>query len=372
MKISTEQKVYALALSFLEGIGPIRARKLIEYFGGPKSVWEASNADLQAVSGITKDLIKQFQMSSFLEKAQNELAWAEHKGIQVHYYSEPAFPWRMKQADDSPIILFQKGNTDLNVQRTLAIVGTRSNTNYGRDFLHSFVPELHSYQPLLLSGLAYGIDALAHRNAVKQKMPNVAVLAHGFDRIYPASNRRLAEDIISIGGSWISEFPSGTKPDRENFPKRNRLIAACADAVVVVEAANKGGALITADLANSYNRDVFSVPGRHNDAMSSGCNRLIKSQQAHLLESVKDLAYIMGWEQKEKQEKPEQLQIFPRLTGPEQKVLDALRAAGNAQSLDGLHLKLEIPSSSILGLLLSLELKSIVETIPGPLYRLKA
>lgn len=372
MKISTEQKASALALSFLEGIGPIRAKKLIEFFGSPKAVWEASQEDLLEIPGMTPSIAQQFENESFLLKADSEIEWAEQSGILVHYYQDSAYPWRMQQVEDGPLLLFQKGHTNLNPKRTLAVVGTRTNSQYGRRFLQKFTSEISAFAPLLFSGLAYGIDALAHRNAVEQGLPNIAVLAHGFDRIYPSTNRRLAEDILDVGGSWISEFPRGTNPDRENFPKRNRLIAACSDAVLVVEAARKGGALITADLANGYNKDVFCLPGRFDDPMSAGCNKLIRSQQAHLIESARDIAYIMSWEESAAGSQSPQLQIFPKLDKAEQKLLDALRSFGKAQSLDSLQLKLALPPSSILGLLLSLELKSVVETLPGPLYRLKS
>lgn len=371
MKISTSAKVSALALSLMDGIGPIRAKKLIEYCGDPEAVFSTRPAEFAQIQGLNKSVLKQFQDKRFLMKAEREIELAEKRGWQVHFYTESAYPWRMRHCEDGPLLLFQKGPCNLNVPRALAIVGTRNMSDYGREFLARFIPDIRQFGLQVFSGLAYGVDAQAHRSCLEHHITNSAVLAHGLDRVYPALNQKLADGILAAGGSLLTEFPSGTVPDRENFPKRNRIIAALSDAVLVVEAARKGGALITADLANGYNRDVFALPGRFNDPRSEGCNLLIKSHRALLLESARDLSYIMKWEEKE-QEPEVQLNLFQNLSPSEHEVVQALTNSRRGKVLDELVAELDQTPSYLLSLLMAMELKSILETLPGPRYKLKA
>lgn len=372
MKISTEAKVCALALSLMEGIGPKRAKKLIEFCGGPEAVFQASKEELNEIPGMHRAALNQLTDPTFLKQAEAELNLALKKNWQVHFYSESAYPWRMRHCEDGPLLLFQKGNCNLNVPRSLAIVGTRNMSDYGRDFIRHFSAELRKFGVHVLSGLAYGVDAQAHRSCLDNDIVNSAVLAHGLDRVYPHHHRNLADDIVQGGGSLLTEFPSGTNPDRENFPKRNRIIAGMSDAVIVVEAARKGGALITADLANGYNRDVFAVPGRFNDERSEGCNLLIKSTRAHLLESTRDLAYIMKWDEQEAAKEKQQLELFQNLSALENQVVEALGRAKKGLLMDALLAELKLTTSELLSLLMALELKSVVETLPGPRYRLRS
>ncbi len=371
MNISTASKVSALALSLVEGIGPIKAKKLIAHFGDPQAVFEEKPRYLEAIPGIGPELASKLKDSENLRRAEQEIEHCEKNSWQVHYFTEPSYPLRMRHCEDGPLLLFQKGSTDLNQRRNLGIVGSRNMTAYGKDFLKDFCEDIRALQLTVYSGLAYGVDAQAHRNCVDNNVINCAVLAHGLDRIYPAMHRKLAESILEGGGSLLTEYPTKTNPDRENFPKRNRIIAALSNALVVVQAARKGGALITAELANTYNRDVFALPGRRNDAMSEGCNLLIKSQRAHLLESVKDLSYIMQWDAVNAIEEP-QINFTKELDGPELETMQLLSANSGTYNLDGIRRELGLTASQALSTLMSLELKSLVDTLPGPRYRIRS
>lgn len=372
MKISDEAKRYALALSFVEGIGPIRAKKLIKHFGDPALIFNNNAKDFENLSGIGESLIRELKKETYLIRADAEIERLQRESWQMHYFEDSAYPRRMRHCEDGPIILFQKGNTNLNPSRVLAIVGTRSMTDYGRHFLEQFMKDLAAYDVLVISGLAYGVDACAHRYANDNGIANAAVLAHGLDRIYPGLHRSLSQDVINGGGSMLTDFPSNTNPDRENFPKRNRLIAALSDAVLVVEAARKGGALITADLANQYNRDVFAVPGRYNDPLSAGNNLLIKSHRANLLEGIRDLAYVMRWDKPDSLSPKPQLQLFDELPANEQNLVSLLGNDRDAKSIDWLQLNCGFNRSRLLQLLMQLELKGLVESMPGSRYRIRA
>ncbi|WP_421751171.1 DNA-processing protein DprA [Croceimicrobium sp.] len=372
MKFSNEAKAAALALSLMDGIGPVRARKLIAHCGSPEAVFKESKQSLERIPGIGSFLVQEIRRSRKLVEAEKQLSEADNKGWAVHYFEDKAYPRRMRHCEDAPVVLFQKGHTPLNAKRCISIVGTRNMTDYGRDFLHQFLEEAQSLNLLIFSGLAYGVDACAHRKALDNGIVNCAVLAHGLDRIYPALHRKLATEIVEAGGSWLSEFPTGTNPDRENFPKRNRIIAAMSDAVIVVEAARKGGALITAEFANQYNRDVFALPGRIHDPHSEGCNLLIKSHRAYLLEGARDLSYIMRWEAISPMAQKKQLELFENLSPDERLLIDALVPEKESKSLDWLLGKCGITGAQCLRILMSLELKGLLETVPGPRYRLKS
>lgn len=372
MKFSDEAKAAALALSLMEGIGPVRARKLIAHCGSPEAVFKESRASLEKIPGIGKSILKEVRQPDKLKLAERQLIEADKKGWLLHYFEDTAYPRRMRHCEDAPIVLFQKGHTPLNPNRCIAIVGTRSMTDYGRDFLAQFLEEARSLNLIVISGLAYGVDAYAHRKSLDNDIVNCAVLAHGLDRVYPAIHRKMAEEIVEAGGSCLTEFPTGTNPDRENFPKRNRIIAAMSDATLVVEAARKGGALITAEYANQYNRDVFALPGRIQDPLSEGCNLLIKSHRAYLLEGARDLAYVMRWEPISPVAQKKQLELFENLNAEERLIVDALGLERESKSLDWLLGKCAITGAQCLRILMTLELKGILETVPGPRYRLKA
>lgn len=372
MKISDEAKRHALALCLMEGIGPIRAKKLIEFCGDPEAIFKTSKADLEAIPGIGSLLVNQIRKDLPLKQADAEIARAERESWQMHYYQDSAYPRRMRHCEDGPLILFQKGHTQLNHPRVLAIVGTRNMSTYGKDFLTAFAKDLADYGVLVISGLAFGVDAWAHKQSLENGILNAAVLAHGLDRVYPFLHHGLAKEIVKDGGSLLTEFPSGANPDKENFPKRNRIIAGLSDAVLVVEAARKGGALITAELANQYNRDVFAVPGRVNDPFSAGCNHLIKSHRAHLFEGIKDLAYVMRWEAKETEKAAPQLQLFDDLNPDEQLIFTLLGQDREPKHLDWLQLKSQKSTAELLRILMTLELQGSVESVPGSRFRLRS
>jgi len=286
---------HQIGLTFLKNIGPTLAKMLVSYFGDAESVFKASNAKLLKVPGIGEKTIAQLNFSEALTKAEAELKFIDKNGIDVIFYSDNNYPKRLRNCNDSPVLLYTKGNADLNSQHIISIVGTRNATEYGKQLCKQLIEELQQYNVLIVSGLALGIDVAAHKESLKLNVPTVGVLAHGLDRIYPNQNRLIAEKMLENGG-LLSEYPSGTVPDRENFPQRNRIVAGIADATVVVEASIKGGALITAEIANSYNRDVFAFPGRVGDDFSEGCNFLIRNNKAALLTCAADLAYSLGWE----------------------------------------------------------------------------
>lgn len=359
--------LYQIGLTQLGGIGPRIAKKLIAHCGSAQQVFQEKPDHLAKIEGVGKFVSQAVKTGKALQRAEKEIEFIEKNGFDVHSYLDKTYPRRLKHCDDGPLVLFQKGNLNLNTQRVLSIVGTRSATDYGQSFCEKFIADLKPLRPHVVSGLAYGIDAAAHREAVKNQLPTIGVLAHGLDTIYPYLNRRLSEEMLAAGGALVTEFLSQSKPDRENFPKRNRIIAGMSDAVLVVEAARKGGALITAQLGNSYNRDVFAVPGRANDKFSEGCNLLIKSNQAALFTGIKDLEYIMNW--KADEGLGQQQALFENLSELEQLVYDELEKNRQGLELEILCQKLQLPVSKILQTLMSLELKSLVKSLPGKLYK---
>jgi len=369
MTVNHPDTIYRIALSLCEGVGPILAKNLINALGSAEAVFKESDNGLAAIPGINIKVRTSLKNDFTLQRAEEEMAFIDRHGFLMHFFQDSSYPRRLKHCADAPVILFQKGNLNLNPNRSLSIVGTRSVTDYGRSFLEHFMPQLPAFQPQVISGLAYGVDAIAHRESLNHNLKTIAVVAHGLDSVYPALHRGLAADIIESGGAIVTEFLSQSKPDRENFPKRNRIIAGMSDAVIVVEAARKGGALITADLAFQYNRDVFAVPGRFRDTYSEGCNLLIKSNRANLLESTKDLEYIMRWQQQE-QVQQAQLPLFDDMTTEEQNLISAIGTDSQPKEIEWLANKMELPMSKLLVQLMNLELKGILISMPGKRYRL--
>ncbi len=369
MTVNHPDTIYRIALSLCEGVGPILAKNLIKAFGSAEAVFKETDKALGAIPGINIKVRSSIKNDYPLARAEEEMAFVDRNGFLMHFFQEASYPRRLKHCADAPIILYQKGNLNLNPNKSVSIVGTRSVTDYGRSFFDDFMPELKAYQPQVISGLAYGVDAIAHREALNHQLKTIAVVAHGLDSVYPALHRGLAKDILEQGGAIVTEFLSQSKPDRENFPKRNRIIAGMSDAVIVVEAARKGGALITADLAFQYNRDVFAVPGRFRDTYSEGCNLLIKSNRANLLESTKDLEYIMRWQQQE-QVQQAQLPLFDEMSVEEQNLISMLGTDSKPKEIEWLANKMELPMSKLLVQLMNLELKGILISMPGKRYRL--
>lgn len=356
---------YTIALSLLPGIGHITARKILQHSGSAKAFFK----DLKSGQFDTSRSrsLKDTSVSDALRQAERELEQAHKFDIRCLPCTDPDFPRRLNACDDGPIVLFTRGQMDLNAPRMIALVGTRKATPYGILATTDLVDQLAQYQCTLVSGLAYGIDTAAHRAARDAGIQNVGVLAHGLDLVYPQANRTLARNMEKFGG-LVSDFPTGTKPDRTNFPVRNRIIAGLSDAIVVVEAAEKGGALITADMALSYNREVFAVPGRVNDDFSNGCNRLIRNNRAAILSSAADLPWHLGWKKSETTQTA-QANIPPLLLNPDEECLLMLIRQGT-NALDPLIRQVDIPVNRITAALLSLEFKGIIKSLPGKSWQL--
>ena len=364
--MNDQEWILRLSLPLLEGIGPTSAKKLVSYCGSVEGVFKESKAALSKIPGIGTERAGLIKKSNPVERAEQELRFISENNIGIHFYLDKNYPFRLKNCDDGPLILFSRGNVTFDFDRTLSIVGTRNATQYGTDFTRKFIEDVKGFGPQIISGLAYGIDINAHKHALKNDLSTIAVMAHGLDTIYPALHRSIATDMMKTGGI-ISEFYSGTNADRENFPKRNRIIAGMSDAVIVVESAFKGGSMITADLGNQYNRDVFAVPGRVTDGYSEGCHRLIKSHRAHIFTGIRDLEYIMGWE-KEKLPSQMHLQAATALSNDEERMVKILKEG--SCTMDILARKSDMSISQASSLLLNLEFNGIVKSLPGKVFEL--
>jgi len=356
---------YIIGLGLIQGIGDVKAKKLIAYCGSAEAVFKEKKSHLLKIPGIGAVLSQEIATQKVLAKAEEELKFIKENGIKPLFYLDNDYPNRLKYCDDGPILLYYKGNADLNVDKVIGIVGTRSATDYGKAMCRLLIDGMAAYNVLIVSGLAYGIDSAAHRAALDKNLKTVGVLGHGLDMLYPAQNIVLAQKMVENGGI-LSEFMSKTIPDKENFPKRNRIIAGMCDAVVVVEAAHRGGALITAELALSYNRDVMAVPGTVISNYSKGCNKLIKTNKAALIESADDIIYTLGWENLKKK-KNTQNKLFDDLNDNEKMLLNLLNE-GQA-SIDEIIFKSKLPISKAAAILLEMEFKGFIEALPGKLYR---
>lgn len=358
---------YTLALLKVEGIGDVVAKKLIKHCGSSSAVFQTSKKSLVAIDGIGQYLYKNLQDKAVFQMAENELRFIEDENISHAYFEEAIYPERLKHCIDGPIILFQSGTIDLQNKKLINIVGTRQTTTYGIDFTKKLISDLAPLNPVIVSGFAYGVDIVAHQAAVQNSLQTVGVLAHGLNQIYPKSHKKYVSQMEQNGG-FMTEFWSTSNPERENFIKRNRIVAGMCEATIVIESAEKGGSLITASIANDYNRDVFAVPGRVSDKFSQGCNNLIKTQRAHLLNSAADLIYILNWDINSKKEsKPVQKQLFVSLTEEEQKIYDYLVNKEN-ELMDIIALDCDFPIFKISSLLLNMELKGVIRPMPGKLF----
>ncbi|NEU08105.1 DNA-protecting protein DprA [Flavihumibacter sp. R14] len=360
--------LHQIALTLIPGVGDISARNLLSYCGTPEEVFKSKVSSLTTIPGIgpvTARAIKQYQC---FDRAEKEIRFIEKFKIRPLFISDQSYPARLRNCADAPLLLYFKGNVDLNAQKVLSVVGTRNATEYGKEICRQLIADIAVHNPLIVSGLAYGIDGITHKECVKNSVETVGVLGHGLDRIYPAEHRALAEKMLHCGG-LISEFPSSTNPDRENFPKRNRIIAGIADATIVVEASIKGGALITAELANSYNRDVFAYPGKINEEFSAGCNFLIKSNRANLISRVADLEYMLGWNGINEGDKKKQLSLALNLSKEEQVIADILHDK-EGLAIDELAIQSRMTQSKLAVTILGLEMQGIIISLPGKHYKL--
>ena len=358
-----------IALNAIPNIGPKLVRRLVAYAGSVEAVFSEKKRFLEKIPGIGKGKASTFNADKLLIEAEHEMEYIRKEGIQPLFYLDENFPSRLRECEDAPIMLYIKGEVDFRVPKVLSIVGTRKATEYGKACTEEIVDYLAERYPdlLVVSGLAYGIDIAAHKAALKNKLKTVAVLGHGFKLIYPSLHINYAKKIMEQG-ALITEFQSYHKPDPGNFVSRNRIIAGLADATVVVESAIKGGALITAELANSYNRDVFAVPGRETDTFSRGCNNLIKKNQAALVENGADIESAMGWFRGKDKPGTIQKSLFISLTPEEEKILHYLEETGESP-LDEISVSLEMPVARTSATLLNLEFNGLVKTLPGNYYR---
>lgn len=358
--------LHALALLKVDGIGDVVAKKLITHCGSAQNVFQSKKKALLAIDGVGEILYKKLQDKSVFQSAENELRFIEKENISCLYYQNANYPERLKHCIDGPVILFQSGTINLENRKLINIVGTRQITPYGTEFTKKLIEDLAPLNPIIVSGFAYGVDIVAHQVAMEHKLQTIGVLAHGLNQIYPKTHKKYMAKMEQNGG-FMTEFWSTSNPDRENFIKRNRIVAGMCEATIVIESAEKGGSLITANMANDYNRDVFAVPGRITDKFSQGCNNLIKTQRAHLLNSVADLIYILNWDLADKAVKPIQKQLFVSLTDEEQKIYDYLQNK-EQEVMDIIALDCDFPIFKISSLLLNMELKGVIRPLPGKLF----
>ena len=364
------EKFYQLALTLIPGIGHSTIKTLISYVGSAEQVFKQPNSKLLKIPGIGEKTVESIRRQNILGKAEEQIQLAEKSGVQILFYTDQDYPHRLKQIYDAPSLLFYKGTASLNHHRIISIVGTRQATAYGKRFLDSLISELQQHDILVVSGLAYGIDVAAHKAALKYNTPTIGVMATGVDIIYPAIHRKYAEKMLDKGGI-LSEYPLGTKPDPARFPARNRIIAGLADATLVVEAAEKGGALITADLANGYDRDVLALPGDINSPVSVGTNNLIKKNVAQMITSADDLSFYLQWNKDDKVEVTPQNLDRDLFEQDEWQVINTLEQNGRVLHIDELSWKSQQQVSKLAGILLNLEFKGAINSLPGKKFALK-
>lgn len=355
-----------MALRFVPGVGDQLLRALVDYFGSAGEVFRQPAGRLTRLAGIGELTARAIKAGKARGSAEEEFRKAEKHQTRVVFYHEPGFPLRLQGIGDAPCVLYIRGNLNLNRDRILGIVGTRKATDYGRRFVDGFVRDLVPYQPVILSGLAYGIDIRAHQAALEAGLPTVAVIGSGMDRIYPWAHSDTAIKMLG-NGALVTEQPFGAQPDAHNFPARNRIIAGLCDALVVVEASEKGGALITADIAASYNRDIFAVPGNIDLSSSAGCNKLIRNQQAQLITAARELEFHLNWSAGHIESST--IRTEAGTSDPVERLV--MNALNNSKGLhiDQLQAATALQSGPLATCLLNLELNGKIKALPGRVYR---
>ena len=365
-----EQEIISLlALLKIDGVGDIVAKKLLNHCGNAQEIFKTKASILSSIDGIGQVLIKNLKNKNVFDQAEAEYKYIQSNRINTLFYKDDNYPNKLKHCIDGPVLLFTSGNINLNSQKIISIVGTREITSYGTEFCKKLIEDLAPLNPIIVSGFAYGVDIVAHKAAMEHNLQTIGVIAHGLNQVYPKVHKKYVAKMEENGG-FITEFWSTSNPEKENFVKRNRIVAGMTEATIVIESAEKGGSLITANLANDYNRDVFAVPGRTSDKFSQGCNNLIKTQRANLLTSAADIMYILNWEiaSKDKNDKKViQKQLFVSLENDEQKIYDYLLKSGK-QVLDTIALECDFPVFKISSVLLNMELKGVIRPLPGKLF----
>lgn len=362
-----QNRLALLALHFIPGIGDYLLKQLVNYSGSAEKVFQTPKGKLLRIPGVGEVTAAAIKTGKTFEAAEKELRKAEKENVHLIFFSDNNYPSRLKHVNDAPSLIYTKGSIDFENPKTIGIVGTRKATQYGRERVEDFIRDLVPHGPLIVSGLAYGIDIHAHKHSVKNNLPTIGVMGSGMDNIYPSSHKEIARQMM-VNGGLVTEHRFGTQPDAHNFPARNRIVAALSDAVVIVEAAEKGGALITAEIANSYNKDVFAFPGNIGQSHSEGCNNLIKSNRAHLITSVRDLEYITGWILGQAPAKTE-VASLENFEPNEQVVLRALLENNKQLMIDEISWKTNVPIGQLASILLSLEFKGAVASLPGKIYK---
>nr|WP_298923305.1 DNA-processing protein DprA [uncultured Allomuricauda sp.] len=364
----TEDEILAaLRLQKIPNIGDVTAKKLISHCGSPKAVFKDKKQHLLKIEGIGRTKLKGLHDSIHQEEAEAEYDYLLKEKIVLTYFMDEAYPTYLQHCVDGPILLFQSGNIDLKNKKIISVVGTRNITSYGTAFCEAFIEEIAPLDPIIVSGFAYGVDIAIQKVANEKGLQTIGCLAHGLNQVYPKAHKKYVSPIEKNGG-FLTEFWSTSNPDRENFLKRNRIIAGMSEATIVIESAEKGGSLVTADIANGYNREVFAVPGRSTDKFSKGCNDLIKHQKAHMLTSAAELVYLLGWELGEKGKKATvQKQLFVELDETEQTIYSYLQLNGK-QLLDKVALECNLPIFKTSSTLFNMEMKGVVRPLPGKLF----
>ncbi|KAF2506625.1 DNA-processing protein DprA [Flavobacterium foetidum] len=358
---------YLLALLKVDGVGDIMAKKLLASCGSAEAVFKSKVSQIAAIDGVGAVLLKNLKDKTIFQKAERELLFINTERINVSCFQDESYPERLKHCIDAPVLIFTAGKIDLRDRKIISIVGTRQITSYGTEFCKKLIEDLISLNPVIVSGFAYGVDIVAHQAAIDAGLQTIGVLAHGLNQVYPKVHKKYMAKMEENGG-FITEFWSDSNPDKEKFVRRNRIVAGMSEATIVIESADKGGSLITAKMANDYNRDVFAVPGRITDKYSQGCNNLIKTQQANVLTSATDLIYMLNWDVQLKS-KSVQKQLFVDLNEEEQKIYDFLMKNGK-ELLDIIALECDFPIFKMSSLLLNMELKGIVRPLPGKLFEI--
>ena len=362
-----DELLYQIALTLVPNVGAVQAKALLDEFGNAKSVFNASARQLSAVENVGEVRARSIKQFSDFTKAEEEITLIEKNNIEPVFITDSNYPKRLLNCYDAPTILYFKGNTDLNSSKIISIIGTRNNTDYSKQVIEKLLDGIKEFSPLIVSGLAFGVDSIAHKTALQCGLPTIGVMGNGMHTIYPAQHKSLAKDMLNNGG-LLTEFNYQTKPDKHNFPRRNRIVAGMSDATIVVETALRGGSMITAELASNYNRDVFAMPGKITDSKSAGCNYLIKSNKAILLTDAQQMMEELGWQQVVAKRKM-QRELFISLTDDEQKIWDKLKEKDSIH-IDELYLQSGLSSSAVAAAILGLELQNLVLSLPGKMYKL--
>ncbi len=366
--MSETNLLYTLALQHVPKIGGITAKKLISYCGSAEAVFKEKKQSLLKIDGIGSIVLSELFETYHIEEAEKELRFIKENDISCLHFTDDDYPDKLKHCIDGPIVLFSSGNIDLKQQRIISVVGTRKITTSGIAFCEKLIEQLSTFNPVIVSGFAYGTDITAQKAAVKHNLQTIGCLAHGLNQMYPKVHKKYVVDVEKHGG-FLTEFWSTSSPERENFLKRNRIIAGLSEATIVVESAEKGGSLVTADIANSYNREVFAVPGRTTDSQSVGCNNLIKYQKAQLLSNPLDIAYMLNWQLEDDVKPAIQKKLFVELNDEEKVIYNYLKE-NDKQVLDVIALNCNMPTYKVASVLLGMELKGVIRPLPGKLFEM--